>query len=235
MNHRLFKGIAMLALLLTANASEAGNDGETSNNPVSIDYSSGYAFGSKLAELHRQQPDAELGKVLSGIVDALSKADPSLNRADMCAALTAPAEAETSTIQARTRGFKDDFAALNARRKGVTTLPSGVQYEVLRAGTGRTPAPGDIIVMNYQGTLTNGTVFDTTYDENEPVHMPVNKIVVPGLKEALLLMQEGAKWRVVIPPSMGFSKAGNNQLRRRDLIYDIELNSVETPKQSSRP
>jgi FKBP-type peptidyl-prolyl cis-trans isomerase FklB len=131
-------------------------------------------------------------------------------------------------IRARTGGFRDDFAALNARREGVVTLPSGVQYEVLQAGTGKKPAAGDAVLVNYQGTLTNGAVFDTTYEQDKPARLVLGEIVVPGLKEALLLMNEGAKWRVVIPPGMGFARAGNNQLRRRDLIYEIELVKVET-------
>jgi FKBP-type peptidyl-prolyl cis-trans isomerase FklB len=236
MNHVLLAGIALIALSLTAFDSGADNNSEKAVKPTSIDYNTGYAFGSELARLHRQQPDAELDQVLSGILDALSEADPSLSRAEMCAELTDSDEStvtDTPPIVARTRGFKDDFAALNARRKGVTTLHSGVQYEVLKAGSGRTPAAGDTVVISYQGTLTNGTVFDTTYDDDEPVRMPVDKIAVPGLKQAVLLMQEGAKWRVVVPPSMGFARIGNNQLRRRDLIYDIELKSIEKPVQSS--
>lgn len=233
MNQIIMTGIAVIALCLTAFHSDADNDSEKALNPTSIDYHTGYAFGSKLAELHHQQPDAELEQVLSGILDALSEADPTLTRAEMCDELTASAGTDAPLIRARTGGFKDDFAALNARRKGVTTLPSGVQYEVLKKGSGRVPAAGDTVVISYQGSLTDGAVFDTTYDDDEPLHMSLDEIVVPGLKEALLLMPEGAKWRVVIPPSMGFAKSGNNQLRRRDLIYEIELNSIEKPAQSS--
>jgi FKBP-type peptidyl-prolyl cis-trans isomerase FklB len=229
MKRVLTTGIAVFAIFLAAYARGADDGSEKALKPTAIDYSTGYAFGSELARLHRQQPDAELNQVLSGILDALSKADPSLTRSQMCAVLMASAGKKTPAIMARTGGFKDDFAALNARRKGVTTLPSGVQYEVLKPGSGSKPVAGDTVVISYQGTLTDGTVFDTTYDDEEPLHMSVDEIVVPGLKQALLLMQQGAKWRVVIPPKMGFANSGNNQLRRRDLIYEIELNSIVKP------
>jgi len=235
MKRVLTTGITVFAIFLAAYARGADDGSEKALKPTAIDYSTGYAFGSELARLHRQQPDAELEQVLSGILDALSKADPSLSRAEMCDELMESTVKETPAVKARTGGFKDDFAALNARRKGVTTLPSGVQYEVLNKGSGRKPVAGDTVVISYRGSLTNGAVFDTTYDDDEPLHMSLDEIVVPGLKEALLLMPEGAKWRVVIPPSMGFGRAGNNQLRNRDLIYEIELNSIEKPERSSTP
>jgi FKBP-type peptidyl-prolyl cis-trans isomerase FklB len=143
----------------------------------------------------------------------------------------APERGKTPQMQTRARsgGYVDDFAVLNARREGVVTLPSGVQYEVLKAGSGSRPGAGDAVMVSYQASLTNGAVFDTTYEDGEPVRLQLEEIVVPGLKEALLLMNEGAKWRVVIPPSMGFKRSGNNMLRRRDLIYDIELVAVEAP------
>ena len=122
---------------------------------------------------------------------------------------------------------RDDYATFNASREGVVTLPSGVQYEVLKAGSGEQPRAGDAVLISYQASLADGTVFDTTDDDGEPLHMSLDDIVVPGLKEALLLMNAGARWQVVIPPSMGFSRTGNRMFRRRDLIYDIELISID--------
>ena len=97
----------------------------------------------------------------------------------------------------------DDFAALNAKREGVTTLPSGVQYEILTEGKGRRPAPSDAVIIQYEGSLTTGVVFDSTYEDEEPMRLQLDEIVVPGLKEALALMQEGAKWRIVVRRAWG--------------------------------
>lgn len=200
-------------------------------------YSAGYEFGSQLAKIKYRHSEFDLKAAFSGLIDALSDALIRLDVADISAALQAlspPVVTDTKPPQivARYRGFKDDYAALNARREGVVILPSGVQYEVLKSGSGKQPQAGDAVHISYQASLTNGTVFDTTYDDDEPLHMPVDDIALPGLKEALLLMNEGAKWQVVIPPSMGFGNIGNNMLRRKDLIYDIELISIETAQES---
>ena len=128
--------------------------------------------------------------------------------------------------QARQGAYKDDFAALNARRETVVTLPSGVQYEVLATGNGATPQPDDTVMLYYTGSLSDGRVFDSTQNTDGPLSIELASIAVPGLREALLLMPEGSHWRVVVPPSEGFARSGNNRLRRRDLIYDIELVAI---------
>lgn len=128
--------------------------------------------------------------------------------------------------QARQGAYKDDFAALNARRDTVVTLPSGVQYEVLATGNGATPQPDDTVMLYYTGSLSDGRVFDSTQNTDGPLSIELASIAVPGLREALLLMPEGSHWRVVVPPSEGFARSGNNRLRRRDLIYDIELVAI---------
>jgi FKBP-type peptidyl-prolyl cis-trans isomerase FklB len=235
-------GMVALGVLIIVNV-QAEDDASQAEAPQSrAGYSAGYAFGGQLAKLQRQSPGVELESVFRGILDALSGTEPRLSADERRAALqelerTRAAAAATGQIRrprlrARSGAYVDDFAALNARREGVITLPSGVQYEVLQAGNGKRPGADDAVLVNYQGSLTTGAVFDSTYQDDEPARLQLAEIVVPGLKEALLLMNEGAKWRVVIPPQMGFKHAGNNMLRRRDLIYDIELVSVETSEEA---
>lgn len=225
-------GFVLLAISLGACEQAGETSAEVDQLEARDGYSAGYAFGGQLAQMQLQQPGFELESVFSGICDALSETDTPVNTMVICAALQEDeieAEMSSPQIPARSRGFKDDFAALNARREGVIVLPSGVQYEVLQAGSGKQPQAPDAVLINYQGSLTNGTVFDTTYEDGEPMRMQLDEIAVPGLKQVLLLMKEGARWRVVIPPKMGFAASGNNQLRRRDLIYEIELISIEGP------
>jgi len=233
-------GIALLGLSLCAVA-VAGNASATLDTPpAKTGYSAGYEFGERLAGLKAQGSAVELEAVIRGILDALSGAEPLLDEEQRRAALDQPPPpaaqqpasdvgTDIARLPARTRGFNDDFARLNAAREGVVVLPSGVQYEVLTAGSGKQPHAGDTVVVHYVGTLTNGVVFDSTRKDGEPARLALDTIVVPGLREALLLMSEGAKWRVVVPPAMGFGRAGNNMLRRRDLIYEIELLAVESP------
>lgn len=236
-SHLLRAGIVALGVLVGADVPADDPAPQQDTPQTRAGYSAGYAFGGQLAELQRQSPGVELEAVFRGILDALSGTEPRLSADEMRAALqvlegkraaAGSGQTRQPRLQARTRGYVDDFAALNAKREGVTTLPSGVQYEVLQAGSGKQPGSEDAVLVNYQGSLTSGAVFDSTYQDGEPARLKLAEIVVPGLKEALLLMNEGAKWRVVIPPQMGFKNAGNNMLRRRDLIYDIELVAVET-------
>jgi FKBP-type peptidyl-prolyl cis-trans isomerase FklB len=235
-------GIVLLGVVVNVSAQADDTAARQDTVQTRAGYSAGYAFGGQLAELQRQRPEVELESVFQGILDALSGAKPRLSATDMEAALqelerkrtasvSEPGKAPQARVRARSGGYVDDFAALNARREGVVTLPSGVQYEVLQSGSGKQPGSDDAVLVSYQGSLTNGAVFDSTYDDSEPARLQLDEIAVPGLKEALLLMNEGAKWRVVIPPHMGFKTSGNNMLRRRDLIYDIELVSVEATAQ----
>jgi FKBP-type peptidyl-prolyl cis-trans isomerase FklB len=204
-----------------------------------INYSVGFEFGRYLGALKRQGTGVELEAVFRGVLDALSGAQPRMTEEEMRKQLDELASAlsavrdktdqipDRTAARARTHGFVDDFAALNAKRESVTTLPSGLQYEVLHAGTGRTPQTSDRVAIQYEGKLSTGVVFDSTDRDGEPMRLRVDEIVVPGLRESLLRMKEGDKWRVVVPPGLGFGRSGNNMLRKRDLIYEIELVAVE--------
>lgn len=139
-------------------------------------------------------------------------------------------EPAANTAAPETAGAdKNDFAALDSQPEGVVTLPSGVQYEVLEAGYGDQPASSDAVLVRYEASLPDGRVFDTTEDDQEPAVVLLEAVVVPGLREALLLMHEGDHWRVVVPRSEGFGRFGNNRLRRHDLIYDIRLIAIDPP------
>ena len=221
----------ILAMCLTACEKDATTEIKANSSEASTAYDAGYELAFQLALMKQNQPDIALEDAYQGLLDGLTEANQKISSVDLCATLQ---EAEDNSVksdlpqtQARSGAYKDDYAALNARREGVVKLPSGVQYEVLKSGNGEQPQADDSVLINYQASLANGTVFDTTYDDGEPLLMPLDDIVVPGLKEALLLMDKGARWQVVIPPSMGFARFGNNMLRRRDLIYDIELISID--------
>ena len=247
---RLTGAARVVLALLLAGALPVGAAEDTSPAPANskerISYSTGYAFGHHLAGMERGGEGVDLESVFRGVLDALSGAEPRMSEAQMREALgaltptAATSEGQGAKVGAqipapppRAGAFVDDFAALNAKREGVTTLPSGVQYEVLKQGTGRTPGPGDRVAISYEATLSNGIVFDSTGEEDGPLRMRVDEIIVPGLREALMLMKEGDRWRVVIPPNMGFGASGKKLLRKRDLIYEIELVAVEPPEQDT--
>jgi len=237
-------GIALLGVCLYTSAAASDTPAMLDTPQAKAGYSAGYEFGGRLAGMSKQDNAIELEAVFRGILDALSGAEPLMDQEQRRAALDRPGTpaakkpaldvgSDTARLPARTRGFRDDYARLNAAREGVVVLPSGVQYEVLTAGSGKQPHAGDTVVVSYAGSLTNGTVFDSTREDDKPARLALDTIAVPGLREALLLMTEGAKWRVVIPPPMGFGRSGNNLLRRRDLIYEIELLAVESAEKNA--
>ena len=126
-----------------------------------------------------------------------------------------------------TREAGERFLAANARKYGVVTLPSGLQYEVLKEGTGRKPTVYDTVRCHYHGTLTDGTVFDSSVQRGMPAEFPLNQ-VIPGWTEGVQLMREGAKYRFYIPYHLAYGErgAGSQIPPYSALIFDVELLKV---------
>lgn len=120
------------------------------------------------------------------------------------------------------------FLAENAKKDGVVTLPSGLQYQVLREGNGRKPSATDQVECHYEGTLINGQVFDSSYRRGETATFGLNQ-VIKGWTEGLQLMQEGAKYRFFIPYHLGYGERGAGQSipPYATLIFDVELVKVK--------
>jgi FKBP-type peptidyl-prolyl cis-trans isomerase FklB len=121
----------------------------------------------------------------------------------------------------------EKFLAENAKRPGVITLPSGLQYEILRKGNGPIPTDTDRVKVNYQGTLINGTVFDSSIKRGEPAVFGV-KQVIPGWTEALKLMPVGSKWRVYVPYNLAYGSQDRGTIKPfSTLIFEVELLGIE--------
>lgn len=120
-----------------------------------------------------------------------------------------------------------EFLEENAKNDSVTQTASGLQYMVLKEGTGAKPGPTDEVTVHYTGRLINGTVFDSSVDRGEPATFPLNQ-VIPGWTEGLQLMSEGAKYRLFIPSELAYGEkgAGNDILPNSTLIFDVELIKV---------
>ena len=119
------------------------------------------------------------------------------------------------------------FLVANAKKEGVTVLPSGLQYEVIAEGNGKKPSATDRVQCHYEGTLIDGTVFDSSIKRGEPAVFGVNQ-VIKGWVEALQLMQEGAKWRLYIPYDMAYGEHGAGEMipPYSALVFDVELIKV---------
>ena len=160
-----------------------------------------------LAACNRQQ---DRSVVVSG-----SGAPPGASR-------SAPAPAAAPSLVVR------DFMAHNARTAGVRTLPSGLQYQIIRSGptTGLHPQRGDEVKVNYEGSLVTGAVFDSSYERGRPEAMPVNGLVA-GWVEALQLMRPGDEWRLWVPPSLGYGQEATGPIPPGSvLIFRVELIDV---------
>jgi FKBP-type peptidyl-prolyl cis-trans isomerase FklB len=118
----------------------------------------------------------------------------------------------------------EEFLAINKNKPGVVTLPSGLQYEILKKGDGAIPALTDQVKCHYHGTLIDGTVFDSSIERGQPATFGVNQ-VIPGWVEALQLMPVGSKWKLFIPANLAYGKAGAGQMIEPNsaLIFDVEI------------
>ena len=120
------------------------------------------------------------------------------------------------------------FLMENKAKEGVQTLPSGLQYKVIKDGTGKTPKLSDTVSTHYRGTLLDGKEFDSSYKRNEPAEFPVSG-VIKGWTEALQLMKEGAKWTLYVPPKLAYGERGFPPVigPNETLIFEIELLKVK--------
>ena len=128
---------------------------------------------------------------------------------------------------AQNKASGEAFLAANAKKEGVTVLPSGLKYEVIAVGNGKKPSATDRVQCHYEGTLIDGTVFDSSIKRGEPAVFGVNQ-VIKGWVEALQLMQEGAKWRLYIPYDMAYGEHGAGEMipPYSALVFDVELIKV---------
>lgn len=137
---------------------------------------------------------------------------------------------ETNTMQtANTNQSKGEtFLTDNKSKPGVVALPSGLQYKVIKQGTGETPSANDTVTVNYAGKLINGKEFDSSYKRGQPATFPVNG-VIPGWTEALQLMKVGSVWELYIPANLAYGShgAGSDIGPNETLIFKVELLGVK--------
>jgi FKBP-type peptidyl-prolyl cis-trans isomerase len=129
----------------------------------------------------------------------------------------------------------DAFLADNKTKEGVVTLPSGLQYKILTAGTGPKPTASDSVVCNYRGTFIDGKEFDSSYKRGQPATFPVTG-VIKGWTEALELMPVGSKWQLFVPSDLAYGDAGRPGIEPSStLIFEVELLSIEDKSKDKAP
>ena len=135
---------------------------------------------------------------------------------------------QTQSAQEQNLMTGEAFLTANKKKPGVVTLADGLQYKIVKAGTGAQPKDGDIVTVHYAGKLVNGTEFDSSYKRNEPTSFPVNG-VIPGWTEALKLMKAGSTWELYIPASLAYGEQGAPPAigPNETLIFTVNLISVQ--------
>jgi FKBP-type peptidyl-prolyl cis-trans isomerase FklB len=197
-----------------------------------------YAIGANLGKSWKNQDiDVDLELLNRGIKDAMSGnktllTDDEMRQVFQEFSKEMRARAEVKRKEQSEKNLKEGeaFLAENKKKDGVVTLPSGLQYKVLKEGSGDKPKATDIVKVNYRGTLVDGTEFDSNASRGQPASFNVSR-VVKGWTEALQLMSVGSKWQLVIPPALGYGEMGYGGRigPNATLVFDVELVSIEPP------
>jgi FKBP-type peptidyl-prolyl cis-trans isomerase FklB len=205
-----------------------------------------YALGQSMARSLQRggltTDDVDTAIIGRGIRDALSNAKPALTDDQQKAALTTLSTSAKTKMEAKNKvagdaNIKagDAFLAANKTKDGVSTLPSGLQYKIITAGTGPKPTAQDTVVCNYRGTLIDGKEFDASAKHGGPASFPVSG-VIKGWTEALQLMPVGSKWQLFIPPDLAYGArgAGPDIGPNSTLVFEVELVSIK-PAAAAKP
>jgi FKBP-type peptidyl-prolyl cis-trans isomerase FklB len=220
--------VAVIALAASSFAAEPA----LQNDKEKVSYSIGVNIGGNL----KKQLAGELSvdHLVAGLKDSFAGSKLQLNEEEMGQVLQAFQKqmGEKSLSKQKEEGEKNSkageaFLAENKKKEGVVTLPSGLQYKVVKQGAGAIPKASDTVVTHYRGTLIDGTEFDSSYKRNEPAKFPVNG-VIKGWTEALQLMKAGSKWQLFIPSALAYGEqgAGGDIPPNATLLFDIELIEV---------
>lgn len=220
--------IAILVVPLLAGAQDASL--KTQKDKVS------YLLGAQIGnDFKAQQMDIDPDLFSRGLKDALAGKKAPLSEQEIRETMMAfQKEMQTKTAEQNKKLAEqnkkegDAFLVENKKKEGVKTTPSGLQYKVVRQGTGKMPKPTSTVVVNYRGTLLDGREFDSSYKRGEPFTTAVNG-VVKGWQEALPLMKEGAKYQIFVPSQLAYGErgAGREIGPNAVLIFEIELLSIK--------
>lgn len=196
-----------------------------------------YSLGINVVQtLKNQSMDMNVEAFIQGIRDAFSEGeklmtDQEVNETlkELQTRLTAKRNEQLKEIGDKNRKEGENFLEANKEKEGVITLPSGLQYKVLKEGDGDKPTYHDTVTVNYRGTLVDGTEFDSSYKRGQPAVFRVSG-VIPGLSEALQLMTPGSKWQVFIPSDLAYGERGAGRIiePNETLIFEVELISFES-------
>lgn len=233
----IMKRTAFLVMLLMLAACADGKSTDQ-NGKKSLDNDvdkTSYVMGRNIAEQvkHSQMP-VDIDSFIWGLRDGFAGKEPPMDPKDLMAAaqrlttkLKAEAKAKHDTEATANQKASEAFLAKNAKRAGVKVTKSGLQYEVIKAGTGPKPTAADTVKVSYVGKLVDGTVFDSSEKHGQPAEFPVNA-VIPGWSEALQMMHVGGKWKIYVPSELAYGSGGTGPIGpNQALVFEVQLLAIE--------
>jgi FKBP-type peptidyl-prolyl cis-trans isomerase len=226
----LVAAVAVFPFLVWAADKAAAPAPELKTFEEKISYVMGREIGQSLNEAPTQ---VDVNTFIRGMQDAIQKRpsvltpeDEEAIKAEFSARMQAEQSARAAALAEANRKGEEAFLAKNKSAKGVITTASGLQYEVLKPGTGAKPKETDRVKVNYRGTLLDGTEFDSSYARNQPAVFAVNG-VIPGWTEALQLMQLGGKYRVWVPSKLAYGERGAGRAIGPNAMLVFEVEPLE--------
>lgn len=227
------KWLVAFALLAVATTGLAGEEPALKSVKDKASYAIGLSIGRSMKQDHA---DLDPDMIARGMKDALAGAKPLMTDEEIGEALTAfQKDMQTRRTESRkaeaekAKAEGQAFLAENGKKQGVVTLPSGLQYKVIKNGLGRVkPKATDTVLTHYVGTLLDGTEFDSSLKRGEPAEFQVDE-VIPAWTEALQLMKVGDKWQLFVPPNLGYGEKGAGRLigPNATLIFEVELLEIK--------
>lgn len=190
-----------------------------------------YIFGIQVGQqMLMEGVELEMDAFSAGVADMLAGRQPQLDQAtaqDVIGKYQQKKSQELAALMNKKQAESKAYMEENAKNKDVVTTDSGLQYQIIKEGDGATPTLSDRVIAHYEGTLIDGTVFDSSIERGEPATFPVNG-VIQGWQEVLQMMKEGSKWRVVIPGNLAYGPQGAGEMigPNETLIFDIELIAI---------
>ncbi|MEX2141550.1 MAG: FKBP-type peptidyl-prolyl cis-trans isomerase [Pirellulales bacterium] len=232
---RLLSGLAIASILAAGAIAQEqippARKSAPAPTPQTQQERAGYALGLNVGQTLKEQAfEVDLTFLTRGIRDALSGAKPAMTDQEIQETMQAVHKEAQGRIAARNKveGARNKadgerFLAANAKKDGVKTTKSGLQYKVLKEGKGASPRASDVVRTHYHGTFLNGEVFDSSVQRNEPAEFAVNE-VIPGWTEALQSMKVGSKWQLFVPSDLAYGVRGRPGIpSNATLIFEVEL------------
>ncbi len=224
--------VLTVLVLLTWSASPAQKKAELKTQKQKASYGIGMNIGKEFKE---QVPEVDIEAMVRGFRDALAGTKTAIPQAELDSVMMAFQQDMMQRRSERmaaigTKNLKEGetYCAENKGKTGVVTLPSGLQYKIIKEGSGPKPTPKDTVVCNYRGTLINGKEFDSSYKRGQPAEFVLGQ-VIPGWIEALQMMPVGSKWELVIPSNLAYGERsmGADIGPNSTLVFEVELLGIK--------